>query len=138
MEVAKVTSAEALREHYWLLEEACERLTAREGRLHFAPDIYGTLMRGDAQMTVMVEDQQLVGLFTTKVNGDALHVWHAYVRPGAARDTLQRGLAECELQAGERGCTRLTFGTQRRGWLRLAPMLGYELAEFKFTKEVRS
>lgn len=138
MEAAKITSADALREHYWLLEEACERLTAREGRLHFAPDIYADLMRGDAQMTVLIEDRELVGLFTTLRNGDALHVWHAYVRPGAGREALRCGLAECEIQAGEQGCSRLTFGTQRRGWLRLAPMLGYELAEFKFTKEVRS
>lgn len=137
MEALKVTSIELLREHYWLLEEACERLTAREGRLHFAPDIYASLVRGDALMTVLVEAHAPVALFTTKVNGDALHVWHAYVRPGIPPAALRMGLNECEIQAGEQGCVRLTFGTQRRGWLRLAPALGYELAEFKFTKEIQ-
>lgn len=137
MHAIKVTSAEALREHYWLLEEACERLTAREGRLHFAPDVYLSLMRGDARMTVLVKGNEAVALFTTLVVEDALHIWHAYVRPDAGPKALRYGLEECELQAGEQACKRLTFGTQRRGWLRLAPTLGYELAEFKFTKEVQ-
>lgn len=137
MPCVKITSAADLREHYWLLEEACERLTAREGRLHFAPDVYAALMRGDAQLTLVLDDGEAVGLFTTKRNGEALHVWHAYVRPGADSETLKIGLSECELQAEEQGCARLSFGSRRRGWLRIAPTLGYELAEFKFTKEVR-
>jgi|GEM_PF-3611126 len=137
MKAWKIVSAEALREHYWLLEEACERLTAREGRLHFAPDVYLELMRGGAQMTTINEGDAVVGLFTTKVVDDALHVWHAYLRPGTDPKALRFGLEECEIQCHERDCKRLTFGTQRRGWLRLAPTLGYELAEFKFTKEIQ-
>lgn len=137
MQAVKIVSADALREHYWLLEEACERMTAREGRLHFAPDIYGSLMRGDARLTLIFEADEPVGLITTMVNGDALHIWHAYVRPGASSQVLRFGLEECEIQVHEHDCKRLTFGTLRRGWIRLAPTLGYELTEFKFTKEVQ-
>lgn len=141
MDCRTITSAEALRDYYWLLEEACERLTAREGRLHFAPDVYAALMRGDARMTLVLEGDEPAGLFTTyqaeTLDAKALHVWHAYVRPGANPQTLRVGLAECELQAAEQGRESLVFGTLRRGWLRLAPTLGYELAEFKFKKEVR-
>lgn len=137
----KITAAADLREHYWLLEEACERLTAREGRLHFAPDVYAALMRGEAQLTLVVDGGEPVGLFTTypvtTLDAKALHVWHAYVRPGCGAEALRAGLTECELQAAEQGRDQLVFGTQRRGWLRLAPELGYELAGFKFTKEVQ-
>jgi hypothetical protein len=143
MHCAKITSAQDLREHYWLLEEACERLTAREGRLHFAPDVYAALMRGDALMTLVIDAGEAAGLFTTykrsaTPDDGSLHVWHAYVRPGAHRQTLQIGLDECELQAQEQGCNSLVFSTQRPGWLRLAPELGYELVSYKFRKEVRT
>lgn len=78
MRCALIDTAQALREHYWLLDEACERLTQREGRLHFAPDVYGALMRGDAQM-LLVLDPEPVGMVVvypseTPAKEPALHV----------------------------------------------------------------
>lgn len=135
-----VETAQALRDNYWLLDEACQRLTQREGRLHFAPDVYGTLMRGEAQM-LLVMDQEPVGLVViypseTPAKEPALHVWLAYARPGSSPDIVAIGLRECELRAAEQGKTHLMFATQRRGWFRAAKKLGYELAELTYTKQV--
>lgn len=140
MDCILVDSAHALREHYWLLDEACERLTQREGRLHFAPDVYASLMRGDAQMLVVM-DTAPVGLVViypsqTPAKEPALHVWLAYARPGSSPEVVAAGLRECELRAAEQGKSHLMFATQRRGWFRAAAKLGYELAELTYTKKV--
>lgn len=140
MECVLIDTARALREHYWLLDEACERLTQREGRLHFAPDVYGALMRGEAQMLLVV-DREPVGMVVvysseTPAKEPALHVWLAYARPGASSEVVATGLRECELRAAEQGKTHLMFATQRRGWFRAAAKLGYELAEMTYTKKV--
>lgn len=131
----------ALRAHYALLAEACERLAAREQRPHFAPDLYAALLRGDAKAYLICRDEQPVGLFTVTgglaAGGEpSLHVWHAYVRPEAGAEVLPFGLRVCEGVAREAGFRTLTMGTQRRGWLRKAPELGFALSEFRFEKQV--
>lgn len=131
----------ALRRHFALLDEACVRLSAREERDHFAPDVYTVLLRGEARAFLICRDEQDVGLFTVlggaACNGEpALHVWHAYVRPGAGDDVLPFGLRECERVAREEGFRTLVMSTQRRGWLRKAPELGFELREFRFERQV--
>lgn len=140
MRCVLIDTAQALREHYWLLAEACERLTQREGRLHFAPDVYGALMRGEAQM-LLVEDSEPVGMVVaypseTPAKEPALHVWLAYARPGSPAEVVAAGLRECETRAAEQGKSHLMFATQRRGWFRAAAKLGYELAELTYTKQV--
>lgn len=140
MHCLRVETGDQLRDHYWLLEEACERLTARENRLHFAPDIYAAVMRGDAQMTVVV-DEAPVGLMVTQPdrtpdNHAALRVWIAYAVPGAGSEALPTGMHEAELMAVEQGFGHMIFGTQRCGWLRRAKELGYELSEYTFTREI--
>lgn len=131
----------ALRRDYSLLEEACARLNAREDREHFAPDVYGQLMRGEARAFVVREDEQAVGLFTVSAGSNAagypaLHVVLAYTRPGTSEQVLLLGLQECERLAREERLSTLVMGSQRRGWIRRGPQLGFVLSEFKFEKQV--
>ena len=140
MHCERVDTIGQLRESYWLLEQACERLNEREERRHFAPDLYAALLRGEASM-ILVVDHAPVGCFVTfpsKTPGGepALHVWIAYATPDAPADAILVGAREAELMAAEQGLGSMVFSTQRVGWTRRAAALGYKLSEFVYTKEV--
>lgn len=129
------------REAYPMLEKACARITQREDRALFAPDVYSALMHGSARMTMILDGEEPVGLFVTTdgvaTNGDvSCHVWVAYAVPGAPTAVLPDGLQEVERQAQEQRRGQITFGTRRPGWLRLAQHLGYTMTEWRFEKQV--
>ncbi|MFV1943484.1 hypothetical protein VPH49_21970 [Pseudomonas luteola] len=138
-----VSSMSELKRVYWLLDEACQRITQREGREVFAPDVYALLARGDARMTVVYRYEEPVGMFvsTRELSDDnlptVLHLYLGYVIPGQPDDVMWAGIAASQDQAREEKRTLITFGTQRRGWMRLAPRYGYELKELVFSMGVK-
>lgn len=139
-ECAAITSPQALRAYYPIIEEACERLSAREGRDHFAPDVYRALMAGEGRGYVVLRDGEAVGFFAVQPTGDAdgrpaLQLWLGYARPGEY-GAFAAGLRECELVALDEGRSTLVLGTCRRGWLKHAPEFGFRLREFIFEKQV--
>src|SRR5690606_36272970 len=88
-----VKQVQDLRDHYWLLEEACERLNAREPRSHFAPDLYADILEGRARAVLGFVKDQPIGFFVTRPGHDsegrpALLVWVAYTRPGTPPEAL--------------------------------------------------
>ena len=134
-------TAVALRDHYPIINEACERLSAREGRLHFAPDIYATLLRGGAKGFVLLRAGEAVGFFMVQGTADsedrpALQLWIGYARPGTGDDVFETGMNVCESIAVAEGRVTFVFGTHRRGWLKRAPHYGFELKEYLFEKRV--
>ena len=134
-------TAVALRDHYPIINEACERLSAREGRLHFAPDIYATLLRGGAKGFVLSRAGEAVGFFMVQGTADsedrpALQLWIGYARPGTGDDVFKAGLDKCEAIAAAEGRVTLVLGTHRRGWLKHAPRFGLVLKEYLFEKRV--
>lgn len=131
------------RAFYWLIEEACERLNAREHREHFAPDVYAALLRGEAKAVVVMDGEQPVGLYVACRDCEhnarpAMLIWLGYVRPGAPHGVAKAGLAHCEQLAAAEGLDTVVFGTQRRGWLRHARQLGFELVEYRYEKRVQA
>lgn len=140
MHCERIETIGQLRESYWLIEQACSRVTEREERVHFAPDLYAAVARGEAQMLLVVDQSPVGFLITfqgkTPAGEPALHVWMAYAVPGTGQDAIAFGMQEVDLMAAELGLRHVVFSTQRRGWLRRAQATGYQLAEFVFTKEV--
>ncbi len=139
-ECRAIDSPEALRQHYPLIEEACMRLRLREGRDHFAPEVYRALMAGEGRGHVVLRDGVEVGFFAVQPTQDAegraaLQLWLGYARPGEA-GAFETGLRECEAIARDQGRATLVLATGRRGWLRHAPQFGFELREFIFEKQV--
>lgn len=139
-ECVAIGSAPMLRAYYPIIEEACERLSARERRDHFAPDVYRALMAGEGRGYVVLRDGEAVGFFAVQPTEDAecrpaLQLWLGYARPGEA-GAFAAGLRECELVALDEGRSTLVLGTCRRGWLKRAPEFGFELREFLFEKQV--
>lgn len=136
-------SADLLRAHYPIINEACERLTAREGRLHFAPDTYALILRGGAKAFVLLREEMPVGFFMVQGTADsedrpALQLWIGYARPGTGDDVFQAGLDKCEAIAVAEGRATLVLGTHRRGWLKHAPRFGLVLKEYLFEKRVNA
>lgn len=140
MECVEIRDVAMLREFYWLIEDACERLTEREGRPHFAPEVYRALHAGEAKGFLILDAAQAVGFFAVQPTTDsterpALHVWIGYARPGHP-GVFAFGLRECELLASEQGRASLVLSSCRRGWLRHGPQYGFELTEFVFERRV--
>lgn len=140
MECVEIRDPATLRANYWLLEEACERLTEREGREHFAPEVYRALVAGEARCFLILDSGAAVGFFAVQPTTDsterpALHVWIGYARPGHP-GVFAFGLRECELLAFEQGRASLVLSSCRRGWLRYGPQYGFELREFVFERRV--
>lgn len=129
-----------LRGHYKLLEEACERISARQNAGAFAPDVYSALLQGKAELVVGFRNGEVKGFFTCYVvehpcSAPHLHVWHGYIRPGDPADGLVAAFVKLEEVAKEKGCVQLVFGTQRKGWERVARRVGMTLRDYTFSKE---
>lgn len=139
-ECVPLRDQDSLREFYPLIEEACERLSSREGRDHFAPEVYASLRDGLGVGFVVLGDDGPCGFFAVQRTADsedrpALQLWLGYARPGA-HGAFECGLKECELIAMEEGRKTLVLGTRRRGWVKHAPRFGFELRELVFEKAV--
>ena len=137
----RVEQVQDLRDHYSLIEQACERLNARAQRAFFAPDVYADLLEGRARAVLAFQGQRAVGFFATRPGTDSegrptLLVWLAYVVPGTPGDVLLAGMHLVEHIAKEDCLGSVVFATQRKGWLRAAAKLGYRLTEYRFEKVI--
>jgi len=137
-----VTSHHKLQQYYPLLEEACARLTARQDIRAFAPDVYAALLQGKAELIVGFRDGQLKGFFTCypvehPCSRPHLHVWHGYIRPGDPPDGLVAAFKEIEAVARAKGCVQIVFGTQRKGWAKVASRVDMTLRDYTFSKELK-
>lgn len=137
----KVTTHLGLQGYYGLIEEACARITARQGFRAFAPDVYAALLQGKAELIVGFRDGVVKGFFTCYVvehpcSPPHLHVWHGYIRPGDPADGLIAAFAELSKVALEKGCSQLVFGTRRKGWERAAKRVGMSLRDYTFSKQI--
>ncbi len=116
------------------MEEVQER--ASDGWL--TEDVYMALRQGTSMLAVGYVHQYYVGFAVlTPVMGWAgpqLHIWAAYNR--GERDVLETFLPDLIELAKQRGCTRLTMASQRKGWARRAEQLGFVPGQTTYALEV--
>ncbi len=73
------------------------------------------------------------GFSVLNISGNALHVWVACAYTGHAPD-IKSSVADIIELAKLLKLKRLTFGTQRKGWSRLAPHIGFSKAGDKYER----
>ncbi len=139
---SRVTEIADLKKYYPILEEACSRITRRQSAEAFAPDVYAALLNGKAELVVGFRDGELKGFFTCYVierpcGSRSLHIWHGYIRPGDPPNGLIAAFYELENVARQKGCTELVFGTQRKGWSKVAARVGMKLRDYTFQKDIK-
>lgn len=129
-----------LRQYYYLLNEASDNFT-RNNVPTFAPDVYGALQRGQAEMVVGYDEGDAKGFFTfytfqPPLGEASLYVWHGYIRPNVHPEYLKAAFDNVAAVAKENGCTRVVFGTVRKGWERVITKHGFKLDSVLYAKDV--
>lgn len=85
-------------------------------------DVYHALKAGEAQLFLAIRDQGFAGFFILrKVQAEysrenIMHVWCAYSE--GDDDVFEQCLDFIREAATKAGCKRLTFGSQRKGWMK--------------------
>ena len=131
---------EDLRNHYWLIEEACANFTKHKLPT-FAPDVYGVLQRGQAEIVIGHDEGVAKGFFTfytscAPLEQPALHVWHGYIQPNIHPEYLKAAFDDISRVAKENGCSKIMFSTVRRGWIRVIKKHNFELQSYTYARNV--
>ena len=86
-------------------------------------DVYVNMVSGKAFLWLVLADNDTKeGFFILEKNGDTCHIWCAWA---VAPNLLEDGVQHIETLAREFGAQKLTFDTNRVGWVKVADKLGF-------------
>jgi len=83
-------------------------------------DAYCDLKEGRANLYLAIRDNYFVGYVIIQIFGETLHIWAAY-----GDNILQDGLNQIKEIAKQQHIKQITFSAVRKGWLKVAPKLGF-------------
>lgn len=87
-------------------------------------DVYVNLGIGKAFLWLVLADNgNAEGFFILEPNGDTCHIWCAWA---VSPNLLEDGVVHIEKIARETNAKRLTFDTNRVGWVKVADKLGFK------------
>jgi hypothetical protein len=123
-----------------MLDEACVNFT-KHGYTQFTPDVYTSLIFGQAELHIGFFDGKPAGLVTFySINhpgqNPSLHIWHGYILPGTPPAGLQGAFDFISQKAKEKNCDKLVFTTGRKGWERAAKRSGFKFASSTYERNV--
>jgi hypothetical protein len=90
---------------------------------NIAEDCYAACKSGQATLFLLFVDGERVGFTILKRIDDDLHIWQTYAKNGY--DVLTVFRADLYEMARKGGMTKLTFGTIRQGFEKVAPHHGF-------------
>lgn len=100
------------------------RILRKSPEPYIPEDVYVNLGIGKAFLWMALSDNgNAEGFFILERNGDTCHIWCAWA---VAPNLLEDGVAHIETLAREFGANKLTFDTNRVGWVRVADKLGFK------------
>jgi hypothetical protein len=84
-------------------------------------DAYCDLKENRAHLYLAIRDNYFVGYVIIQIFGETLHIWAAY-----GDNVLQDGLNQIKEIAKQQHIKQITFSAIRKGWLKVAPKLGFK------------
>lgn len=103
-------------------------------------DIYCACMQGGATLYMIDIDGTEVGfLILRSINdfdGRRLHIWVLHARSDV--DVMAEFSAELDSIGRSINAVRITFGTTRRGWEKVAPRYHFSVRETVYQREIKS
>lgn len=97
-------------------------------------DVYATCRANESTLFMLYADDVRIGWMVLRKIGSDLHIWLVYARNGFDVMSLFRpDLMEIARGSGTR---KLTFGSTRRGWERVAPHHGFKLRQVVYECDV--
>jgi hypothetical protein len=112
-------------DRFWsFLEHGLQAVKETDDTVEWTLESIGETVRSDRAYTVLgLKDDVAVGFFVGYPQPDgAFFVWIAHLHTGY---DLGEGIDMLASFAKDLGCTRLVFGTNRRGWERVARKYGF-------------
>ncbi|MBB2999653.1 hypothetical protein FHX57_001984 [Paraburkholderia tropica] len=102
-------------------------------------DVYAMCRAGEATLFMLHVAGLRIGWTVLRLIGRDLHIWLLYAEPGFDPMSIFRD----DLMAVARGATpypalKLTFGSTRRGWSRVAPRHGFKVRHTTYECDVDS
>lgn len=115
-----------------------DEITSVEAPDGFIPeDAYAMCRSGEATLFLLYVDGARIGWMVLRMLGRDLHIWLLYARPGFEPMTIFReDLMHIARNATPYPALKLTFGSARRGWERVAPQHGFRLRHVTFECDV--
>jgi hypothetical protein len=113
-----------VRERWDFIRFGLSRILRKSPEPYIAEDVYLKLGIGKAFLWMALADSgNAEGFFILEKNGDTCHIWCAWA---VAPNLLEDGVAHIETLAREFGANKLTFDTNRVGWVKVADKLGFK------------
>jgi len=113
---------EMVRENWEFIKFGLSRILRKSPEPYIPEDVYVNLGIGKAFLCLGLADNGTKeGFFILERNGDTCHIWCAWA---VSPNLLDDGVAHIETLAREFGANKLTFDTNRVGWVKVADKLG--------------
>jgi hypothetical protein len=115
-----------------------DEVAAVEAPDGFIPeDAYAMCRSGEAALFLLNAEGVRIGWMVLRMLGRDLHIWLLHARPGFDPMTIFRDdLMMIARNATPHPALKLTFGSSRRGWERVAPRHGFRLRHVTFECDV--
>lgn len=108
---------------YWgFIRCGLDRILSKSPEQWIAEDVYAAIVSNQAALWLFETDRP-IGFTVIKPEGDDMFVWCVY---GCEGGYLIEGMQHIEQIARAGNAKRITFGTYRRGWDKVAPNLGFK------------
>jgi len=112
-----------IRERWDFIRFGLSRILRKSPEPYIPEDVYLNLGTGKAFLWLGLSDNgNSEGFFILEKNGDTCHIWCVWA---VAPNLLEDGVEYIEKLAREFGAQKLTFDTNRVGWVKVADKLGF-------------
>lgn len=116
-------TSDMVRERWDFIRFGLSRILRKPPEKWIPEDVYTSIYANKAFLwMVYAENDTPEGFFILERNGDTCHIWCAWA---VAPNLLEDGVAHIETLAREFGAHKLTFDTNRVGWVKVADKLGF-------------
>lgn len=99
-------------------------------------DAYAMCKAGEAVLFLLSVDDERIGWMVLRLLGTDLHIWLLYARPGHDPMTVFRGDLMTLAKGANPPARKLTFGSSRPAWGKVAPKHGFRVRNVVYECDV--
>lgn len=114
---------DVLKDNWDFIKLGLNRILRKSPEPWIPEDVYAKCVYKEGFLWLIRDDQdRLNGFFILEHLGEVCHIWCAWaIEP----DMLDDGMKFIEQTARDTGAKRITFDTNRAGWIKVAKQLGF-------------
>ena len=121
--IYEYATPEILKQNWEFIKLGLRYIQKKSPEPWIVEDVYARCLYKNAFLWLVLDDNRRNrGFFILENNGDTCHVWCAWA---TEPDMLVDGTGFIEQIARQAGANRITFDTNRAGWIKIAKQLGF-------------